>query len=316
VSGPLRLGIVGVGSLGRHHARVASANPGIAVSGVFDTDGGRAAEVAREFSLPVAATLEELLGRSEALIVAAPTVSHHAVASAALGAGRHVLVEKPMAATLAEADDLLALASRHGTVLQVGHVERFNPAVVAALPHAREPRFIEAHRLGVFTARSLDVDVVLDLMIHDIQVAQAVVGREVQEVRAAGVAVLTPRIDIANARIAFEGGCVANLTASRVSADRVRKFRIFAPSLYISIDTAAQEIGAYRLEKRPDGPSSIVPALIPVSREEPLKREIEGFRAACRGEAPSVVTGLDGRRALALALEVRDAIEEHQRSLA
>ena len=316
MSAPLRVGIAGVGSLGRHHARVAASLPGVEVSGVLDTNAGRAEEVAREFSLPVAASLEALLERSEAIIVATPTASHHAVASAALSAGRHVLVEKPMTATLEEADDLIALAGRAGVVLQVGHVERFNPAVEAALPHARGARFIEAHRLGVFTPRSLDVDVVLDLMIHDIQVAQAVVGREAVEVRAAGVAVLTPKIDIANARIAFEGGCVANLTASRVSADRVRKFRIFAPSLYISIDTAAQEIGAYRLEKGAQGPGAIVPALIPVSREEPLKREAEAFRAACRGEAVPAVSGTDGRRALALALEVRDAIEAHQQSLA
>lgn len=316
MTSPLRLGIVGVGSLGRHHARVASSLPGIRVAGLHDVNPERAAAVAREFGVAALPGLAELIERSEAVIVAVPTAAHHAVASVALAAGRHVLVEKPMTATLAEADELLALAGRNGLVLQVGHIERYNPAVEAALPYALGARFIEAHRLGVFTARSLDVDVVLDLMIHDLQVAQAIVGRKVVEVRAAGVAVLTPRIDIANARVAFEGGCVANLTASRVSADRVRKFRIFAPSLYVSIDTAAQEIGAYKLEPGPDGRSSIVPAVIPVVKEEPLKREIEGFRAACRAERPPLVTGRDGRDALALALEVRDAIEDHQRSLA
>jgi predicted dehydrogenase len=271
--------------------------------------------VGEEFAIPVHATFGELVDNSDAIVVATPTVTHHAVAMEALAAGRHVLVEKPIAATLAEADALIAEASARGVVLQVGHIERFNPAIEAALPHTSGARFIETHRLAVFTPRSLDVDVVLDLMIHDLQISQAIVGRPVAEVRAAGVAVLTPKIDIANARIAFEGGCVANLTASRVSAEKVRKFRVFGPSHYVSIDMGSQEISAAALVPGPGGKPAIVPAKIEVAAEEPLVRELRGFAAACQGGRP-VVSGRDGREALALALAVRDAIEQHQRNVA
>jgi predicted dehydrogenase len=312
---PLRIGIAGVGSLGRHHARVAAALDGAAVSGVFDTDLARALAVGAEFSLPVRRTLADLLEASDAVVVATPTSSHHEVAAAALSAGRHVLVEKPITATLAEADDLIRKADARGVVLQVGHIERFNPAVEAALPHAAGARFIETHRLGVFTPRSLDVDVVLDLMIHDLQIALAIVGRPVSEVRAAGVAVLTSTIDIANARVAFEGGCVANLTASRVSAEKVRKFRVFGPSHYLSIDMGSQEISAVALVPGPDGKPAIVPDRIEVVRQEPLRRELEGFVLACRGKLAPLVSGREGREALALALSVRDAIAQHQKSV-
>ncbi|HKB69918.1 MAG TPA: Gfo/Idh/MocA family oxidoreductase [Thermoanaerobaculia bacterium] len=315
MSAPIAIGVAGVGSLGRHHARVLAGLEGVRAAGVYDVRPERAAEVAAEFGIPAAPTLEALIDSCEAVVVATPTVAHRDTAAAALDAGRHVLVEKPMTATLEEADDLIARAARRGVVLQVGHIERFNPAVEAALPLAAGARFIETHRLGVFTARSLDVDVVLDLMIHDLQIAQAIVARPVAEVRAAGVAVLTPRIDIANARIAFEGGCVANLTASRVSVDKVRKFRVFAPEHYVSIDMGTQEIGAVRLLPGPDGKPAIVPASIAVAKEEPLRRELASFAAACRGAAP-LVSGSEGRAALALALDVRAAIEQHQRTAA
>lgn len=315
MSAPIAIGVAGVGSLGRHHARVLAGLEGVRAAGVYDVRPERAAEVAAEFGIPAAPTLEALIDSCEAVVVATPTVAHRDTAAAALDAGRHVLVEKPMTATLEEADDLIARAARRGIVLQVGHIERFNPAVEAALPLAAGARFIETHRLGVFTARSLDVDVVLDLMIHDLQIAQAIVARPVAEVRAAGVAVLTPRIDIANARIAFEGGCVANLTASRVSVDKVRKFRVFAPEHYVSIDMGTQEIGAVRLLPGPDGKPAIVPASIAVAKEEPLRRELASFAAACRGAAP-LVSGSEGRAALALALDVRAAIEQHQRTAA
>jgi len=314
--GALAVGVVGVGSLGRHHARVLAALPDVSVSGVYDVRPERAAEVGTEFGVPVAASLARLIESSAAIVVATPTVAHHSVAAAALDAGRHTLVEKPMTTTLEEADDLIARAGRLRLILQVGHIERFNPAVEAAMPLAAEPRFIETHRLAVFTPRSLDVDVVLDLMIHDLQIAQAIVKRAVAEVRAAGVAVLTPRIDIANARIAFEGGCVANLTASRVSAERVRKFRIFGPSHYVSIDMGSQEISAVRLLPGPGGRPAIVPDAITVAKEEPLRRELESFVAACRSGKPPVVSGEEGRSALALALDVRAAIEAHQKSVA
>ena len=310
-----RIGVAGVGSLGRHHARVASSLEGAVVSGIYDSDTARRDEVAGEFGLPASRSLEDLLAVSDGVVVATPTVSHREVAGAALAAGRHVLVEKPIASTLEEADELIGAATSARVVLQVGHIERFNPAVEAALPLASGARFIETHRLAVFTPRSLDVDVVLDLMIHDLQIAQTVVGRPVVEVRAAGVAVLTPKIDIANARIAFEGGCVANLTASRVSADKVRKFRVFGPSRYVSIDMGSQEISAAALVPGPDGRPAIVPSKIEVVHEEPLRRELEGFVRACRGAGPPLVSGRDGREALALALEVRDAIAQHQRSV-
>jgi predicted dehydrogenase len=313
--GRLRIGVAGVGSLGRHHARVLATLPGVAVSGIFDTRPERSAEVSAEFGLPSAESMAALVEASDAVVIAVPTVAHHDAAIAALDAGRHVLVEKPMAATLAEADALVERARERRVVLQVGHIERFNPAVEAAMPLARGARFIETHRLGVFTPRSLDVDVVLDLMIHDLQIAQAIVARPVSEVRAAGVAVLTRRIDIANARIAFEGGCVANLTASRVSAERIRKFRVFGPAHYVSIDMGSQEIGAVRLMPGADGKPAIVPASIAIEKEEPLRRELASFVEACRGDHPPLVSGEEGRSALALALEIVSAIEEHQRTV-
>ena len=312
--GRLRIGVAGVGSLGRHHARVLASLPGVAVSGVYDARPERSAEVSAEFGLPAAESMAALVEASDAVVIAVPTLAHHDAAIAALDAGRHVLVEKPMAATLAEADALIARAREKRVVLQVGHIERFNPAVEAAMPLARGARFIETHRLGVFTPRSLDVDVVLDLMIHDLQIAQAIVARPVAEVRAAGVAVLTRRIDIANARVAFEGGCVANLTASRVSAERIRKFRVFGPAHYVSIDMGSQEIGAVRLMPGADGKPAIVPASIAVEKEEPLRRELASFVQACRGDHPPLVSGEEGRSALALALDIVAAIEEHQKA--
>lgn len=313
--GRLRIGVAGVGSLGRHHARVLATLPGVAVSGVYDARPERSAEVSAEFGLAAAESMAALVECSDAVVIAVPTIAHHQAAIAALDAGRHVLVEKPMTATLAEADALVERARERRVVLQVGHIERFNPAVEAAMPLARGARFIETHRLGVFTPRSLDVDVVLDLMIHDLQIAQAIVARPVAEVRAAGVAVLTRRIDIANARIAFEGGCVANLTASRVSAERIRKFRVFGPAHYVSIDMGSQEIGAVRLMPGSDGKPAIVPASIAVEKEEPLRRELASFVEACRGAHPPLVSGEEGRSALALALEIVAAIEEHQRTV-
>jgi predicted dehydrogenase len=310
----LRLAVVGVGHLGRHHARVAASLEGIRVVGVYDHHPGRAEEVGREFSIPVLPDLAAVAAEAEAVVVATPTVSHAEIAGFFLDRGRHVLVEKPIAASLAQADDLLLRARRAGRVLQVGHVERYNPAIEAALELARSPRFIEVHRLGVFTARSLDVDVVLDLMIHDLQIVSALVGRPVLEIRAAGVPVLTEKLDIANARLAFEGGCVANLTASRVSAEKVRKCRVFAPSLYVSVDLQAQSVSAFRLS-RDSGRPEVVPVTVPVSREEPLARELADFRRAASNGARPLVSGEEGRDALALAERVVEAVGEHRASL-
>jgi predicted dehydrogenase len=310
----VRLAVVGVGHLGRHHARVAAALAGVKMVGVHDHHPGRAEDVAREFSLPILPDLEAVAGEAEAVVVATPTVTHAEIAGFFLARGLHVLVEKPIAASVAEADDLLARARSKRVVLQVGHVERYNPAIQAALDLATSPKFIEVHRLGVFSQRSLDVDVVLDLMIHDLHIVSALVGRPVREIRAAGVAVLTPKLDIANARLAFEGGCVANLTASRVSADKVRKCRVFAPSIYVSVDMQAQSVSAYRLS-RDSGRPELHPITVPVSREEPLARELADFRRAIAEAGRPVVSGEDGRDALMLAERVLEAVEEHRSTL-
>jgi predicted dehydrogenase len=257
-------------------------------------------------------SLEALADQIEAAVVAVPTVAHAEVGEMLLRRGLHVLVEKPIASSLDEADRLIAAADRGGGVLAVGHVEFYNPAVqalVGLVGVGLPPRFLEVQRLGVFSPRSLDVDVILDLMIHDLQILHALDRSPVAEVRATGIPVLSARIDIANARIALESGCVANLTASRVSAERVRKLRAFLPSRYYSLDYHAQEIRGYQLE----GPAGegerprIVPADLVVEKAEPLRRELEAFVAACRGEAAPLVDGRSGRQALATALAVVQA---------
>jgi predicted dehydrogenase len=242
-------------------------------------------------------------------------VTHAERAGQLLARGCDVLIEKPITATLVEADALLAAARAGGRIVQVGHVERYNPAVAAALSMASDVRYVEVHRLGVFTPRSLDVDVVLDLMIHDLQIVRALAGGPAEEVRAVGMPVLTPKIDMANARIAFEGGCVANLTASRVSSDKVRKCRIFAPDLSLSIDMQAQSIQAYRLS-RETGRAEIVPMSVPVEREEPLAREMADFVGCVRERGTPLVSGEVGRDALALAVRVQEAIAHHEAATA
>jgi len=280
---------------------------------VYDHHEGRAEEVARQFNLRVLSGLEAVTEEAEAVVIATPTASHAELAGYFLDRGRDVLIEKPMTATLSDADALLARARKAGRIVQVGHVERYNPAVEAALSLVDTPRFIEVHRLSVFTQRSLDVDVVLDLMIHDLQIVSTVVARPVAEVRAAGMPVLTPRIDIANARITFEGGCVANLTASRVSSEKVRKCRILDSSFYLSIDMQAQSVRALRFSGEKGRPE-IVPVSVKVRREEPLARELADFAHAVRERAEPLVSGEVGREALALAGLVLSAIEEHRRS--
>jgi predicted dehydrogenase len=311
---PVRIAVVGVGHLGRHHARLVASLPEARLVGVHDHHEGRAEAVAREFGTKVLSDLAEVAETAEAVVVATPTVTHAEIAGRLLACGRDVLVEKPITATVAEAEALLECARECGRILQVGHVERYNPAVQAALKLVSRPGFVEVHRLGVFTQRSLDVDVVLDLMIHDLQIARELAGGPPTEVRAAGVAVLTPRIDIANARISFEGGCVANLTASRVSSEKVRKFRIFAPSLYASVDMQAQTVRALRLSRDGERPE-IVPVEVPVQKEEPLARELADFVRAVRLRTAPLVPGELGRDALALAGEVVRAIEQHRRGL-
>lgn len=309
----VRVGVIGVGALGQHHARVYAALDDTVLVGVYDVDGGRAGEVADRHGSRAYAHLRELLPEVDAVSVAVPTVDHLRVARAALEAGKDVLVEKPMATTLAEADELIALAQAKGAVLQVGHVERFNPAV-EVLRRIPQPRFVEVHRLGAFSPRSLDIDVVLDLMIHDLDLVLSLDGTEAVQVDAVGVPVLTPRVDIANARLRFASGLIANLTASRVSQERVRKFRIFAPRTYVSADLATREAQVYRLGEPGQGgwpeiqlEQSQAPDL---PESEPLRRQLEAFVHAVRTRTQPLVGGPDGRRALALALEVLARIDE------
>lgn len=306
----IKVAVVGAGAFGREHARVYSEVAGAHLEAVCDVDETRGRMVAERYDATYVADYHELIGRADAVSVASPTESHQGIACDLLAAGIAVLVEKPIARTLDEADHVIEAASGNRAVLQIGHLERFNPAVIAASSILTQPRFFEAHRLSVFTPRSLDIDVVMDLMIHDIDVVLAFVNSEVAEVRASGVPILTPRIDIANARIEFANGSVANLTASRVSAERVRKLRFFQPGQYVSIDYAAQEAGVVSVKPRPGGRPEFESRLLAVEQAEPLRLEIESFLAAVGG-APVKVTGADGRRALSLAVEVTEKIREH-----
>jgi len=306
-AGPLRVGVAGVGALGQHHARVYAGLPEARLAAVYDIDGERARAVADRHGARVARDLDDLLAAVDAVSVATPTLHHHELSLRALRAGRHVLVEKPISTSLAEADDLIREASARGLVLQVGHVERFNPAAEALYRHGAQARFVEVHRLGSFSPRSLDIDVVLDLMIHDLDVVLALDGSEPLQVEAVGVPVLTPRIDIANARLRFASGLIANLTASRVSMEKVRKFRVFAPATYVSVDFAAREAQVYRLESGPAGPTIVVERTASPD-EEPLRRELASFVAAAQEGRTPRVSGQDGRRALALALTILDRI--------
>jgi len=301
---PLRVAVVGVGHLGRHHARVLASLPGVRLVGVVDTNTSRAAEVAQANGTIVVASVQDLPGAVDAVTVAVPTEAHAAVAIPLLEAGIDVLVEKPLTRSLNEADALIAAAARSGRVLGVGHIEHFNPAVQAARPHIHDPRFIEVHRLGTFPERSLDIDVVFDLMIHDIGLVLELVGSEVVGIEAVGVPVLTPRVDIANARLKFANGCIANLTASRISRDQVRKIRFFQKNTYLSIDYKAQEVEAWRLVPQETGMPRIDGGKLDVVRDEPLKRELADFVAAVRERRNPAVTGTHARAALVLANEI------------
>lgn len=306
----VRAGVVGVGALGRHHARVWAGVEGASLAGVYDTDAGRAAAVAEQHGCRSYPDLGSLLAETDAVSVAVPTVLHHDVARQAVEAGCSVLVEKPITATLAEADDLVATAAARGAILQVGHIERFNPATAALLTAGRGARFAEVHRLGAFSPRSLDVDVVLDLMVHDLDIVLALDGSEPVQIEAVGVPVLTPRVDIANARLRFASGLIANLTASRVSLEKVRKFRVFAPRTYVSADFTAREAQVYRLEAD-GGTPRIATTRHGAKDQEPLRLQIEAFARSARDRSPALVTGEDGRRVLALALKILERMAEH-----
>ncbi|HEX7087428.1 MAG TPA: Gfo/Idh/MocA family oxidoreductase [Vicinamibacterales bacterium] len=304
----MRTAVIGVGHLGRHHARILAAMDGAELVAVCDTNRDRANEIAAQHGASVVDDPASLAGAVDAVVVATPTASHLDVAMPLIEAGIAVLIEKPLARTLEEADALVAAARAKGVALAVGHTERFNPAVAAARPLLASPRFIECHRLGTFPDRSLDIDVVFDLMIHDLDVVLSFVDSPVAAIDAVGVPVLTPRIDIANVRLRFESGCIANLTASRISRDRVRKIRVFQPDSYVAVDYAAQELEVWRLIRGTEGPPRIDGGRVEVQRDEPLRRELEDFVTAVRDGRDPAVPGEDGRRALALAQQITDAM--------
>jgi predicted dehydrogenase len=313
----IRVAVVGVGDFGRNHVRVYRELEGVELAGVVDTNGERARSVAQEFGTEVLPGLEALPGRADAATVAVPTVDHARVGGWLLEHGVDVLVEKPIAASLAEADALIEAAQRHRRILQVGHLERFNPAVVAALRILKQPLFFEVHRLGIFTLRSLDIDVVYDVMIHDLDILLAMAGTEVSEVRAVGIPILTDKVDIAHARIEFASGAVANLTASRVSTERVRKLRFFQEHEYISIDYTRQDVLRVRVAPGGTAPGEAKPQFefekLPTEPEEPLRAELRAFVEAVRTRQTALVDGAAGRRALALADRVMRGILEHAR---
>ena len=305
---PIAVTVIGTGHLGRHHLRLASTLPGWRCVGAYDADRERLEALCREHDARALASVRQAVELADAVVIATPTVSHCEIAELALAAGCHVLVEKPIAATVAEAEEMVASAKRAGRVLGVGHVEFFNPAVQAVLAASPRPRFIESQRLSPFTRRSLDIDVVLDLMVHDIQIAQALVGAAaVREVRAAGVPVLSHRADLANVRLEFADGTIASLTASRVSTDRVRKLRLFARDQYFSIDYAEQAVSAFRLV-RGEGEPRIEPVSHAVEKAEPLAAEHLAFQRACRGEPTAFVDGHAGTAALETAVRIVEAI--------
>ena len=331
--GVVRVGVVGTGAFGRNHARVyrdLHADPLLSVKfvGVVDADLARAKSVASEFGAQAFSSVAELVAAGvDAVSVAVPTVAHLPVARELMEAGVDVLIEKPLASTLAEADELQAIAARHNRVVQVGHLERFNPAVRATIPLLTKPMFFEVHRLSVFTPRSLDVDVVLDLMIHDIDIVLTMAKSPVKEIRAVGLPILSKKVDIANVRIEFESGCVANFTASRVSTERVRKVRFFQPKQYVSIDFSRQDVlvltvddsSGANAEDDPFNPASVASSAFPgitpfkpkVEQQEPLRAELTSFLRAVRERISPEVSLQQGREALAVALQIVDAIAQH-----
>jgi predicted dehydrogenase len=341
-AGAIRAGVWGVGVWGEKHARVYQALPEVTLAGVYDLDAARAREVAGRYGCPAFTSVEALLAACDAVSIAVPTVEHRAAAERAAAAGRHALVEKPMAATVEEADAMIAAARRAGVALQVGHVERFNPALLAARPHVREPKFVEAHRLALFQPRSLDVDVVFDLMIHDLDVVLDTVGAAPASVSAVGVAVLSENEDIANARLEFADGCVANLTASRVSQERLRRIRFFQGDAYLSIDLfekscdmlrvdvprlrhllaqgAAAGVsgmaGGQSLDALVAASHAIERRRLEVDPGEPLALELQAFVCSLEGCGPGAAAAEAGRAALAVAAEVRSAMKLRARQWA
>jgi predicted dehydrogenase len=309
----VRVGVVGVGALGRHHARVYASLPEAVLIGVVDTHPGRAEEVAAPLQTQAFSQYTDLIGKVDAVSIATPTTLHAEIGEHFLKEGIHVLVEKPIAHTLEDADRLIRAAKENSRVLQVGHLERFNPAVVQLREIVRKPRFFEAHRMGLFSPRSLDIDVILDLMIHDLDIICLLVQSPVVQVSAVGIAILTKRIDIANARIHFEDGCVANITASRVSMEKIRKLRLFQKQEYISLDYTRQDVAVFGLNQSTGaGFPEIVSRKLTPEKKEPLLLELSAFLSSTRGLGPIGCSGEEGRKALSLAIQVLHQAEKAQ----
>src|SRR5262245_60430011 len=306
----LRIAVIGVGHLGKHHARILSSLPGAQLVAVVDTNRSRAAEIGSANQAEPLFDYRDVVGRVDAVTLAVPTEIHAELARDLLAKRIHVLVEKPMARSIDEADGMIDAAGDADVVLAVGQTERFNPALNAARRFLTDPRFIEVHRLGTFPERSLDIDVVFDLMIHDLDVVLSLVPADVESIEAVGVPVLTGRVDIANARLRFANGCIANLTASRISRDRVRKIRFFQPATYLSIDYAAQKVDMWRLVAGHGAMPSIQGGDVEVKSAEPLQLELADFVDAVVSRREPMVTGEDGRRALALAQRITDKMNE------
>jgi predicted dehydrogenase len=304
--------VVGAGSFGKNHLRVIHNSQHAALAGVFDSDTVRAAVVAAPYGCPIFSSLEDLAASADAAIVATPTVTHSEIGCRLLELGLDVMVEKPISNTLAGAQALVDTAERCGKILQVGHLERFNPAILALEPVITTPLFFEVHRLSEFSPRSLDVDVVLDLMIHDLDILLALIDKKPEEIRAAGISILSSKVDIANVRLQFPGGCIANITASRVSTERVRKLRLFQPHEYISLDYGRQDAVRFRVKP----PMAIDFTPLPVVKDEPLRLELENFFESIATRQPPRVTGRQALAALEVALDILAKIEEHARLVA
>jgi len=304
-----RVAVAGAGAFGKNHLRVIHQSQHADLAGVYDLDPARAAAVAEPHGCRVFASLDELAQNADAAVIAAPTVTHSEIGCKLIEAGLDVMVEKPIAHTPEAARTLVDAAERHHRILQIGHLERFNPAVIALGDVIGKPLFFEIHRLSEFTPRCLDVDVVLDLMIHDVDIILALTKERPEEIRAAGIRILSDKVDIANVRIQFPSGCVANLTASRVSTERVRKLRLFQPHEYISLDYSRQDAVRFRVKP----PMAIDFAALPVTKDEPLRLELEGFFESVTTRHPPRVTGAQGLAALEVAFEILDKIEAHYR---
>ena len=301
----MKLAVIGAGSFGKNHVRVVRENLRAELKFVVDADVSRARELAGDAT--AASDYRDVIGKVDAAILAVPTVLHAEIGCALLEAGIDVLVEKPIAPTLDEASLLVDAAGRRGRILQVGHLERFNPAVIAMERAATLPLFFEIHRMSIFTLRSLDVDVVLDLMIHDLDIVLALARAELKDIRAAGISILSPKVDIANVRLEFEDGCIANLTASRVSTEKVRKLRLFQPQQYISVDYAKQSAAVFTV----GGPQGIAFDQLPVETAEPLKLQFDAFLDAVETRKSPKLNGATARKTLEIALAILDKIKEH-----